>query len=104
MTFIKKLEESLKLNQNYLFLLAIFNGAIVMNFHKLIYKNPLIMLGLLTFLIITIIDYKKWWSVIFNSFIAISSMFLVFPRIGNHSTFLLVISILLVGWFFFKMD
>ena len=69
MTFIKKLEESLKLNQNYLFLLAIFNGAIVMNFHKLIYKNPLIMLGLLTFLIITIIDYKKWWSVIFNSFI-----------------------------------
>lgn len=102
MTFIKKLEESLKLNQNYLFLLAIFNGAIVMNFHKLIYKNPLIMLGLLTFLIITIIDYKKWWSVIFNSFIAISSLVFVFPRIGNHSTFLLVISILLVGWIFLK--
>lgn len=93
--FLENIKNKIQIGSSFLLLLTLFNGAIVMNFHKLIYKNPTVMILLLFFLIVTIIDYKKWWGVFCNILISISLLILVFPRIGNHSTLLLFFSLLI---------
>lgn len=72
-----------------------------MNFHKLIYRNPIILCFLVFFLLLTIFNPKKWWATLLNCCILIGLQILAFPRIGNHSTILLFTS--LVIWALFSL-
>lgn len=89
-------------NQNYSLVLALFNGAILMNFHTLIMKNHLLLSMIILLVTITIIDFKYWWATIANSIISIYLLITEFPRIGNHATLILVISLLLVAIYLLK--
>lgn len=89
-------------NQNYILVLALFNGAILMNFHTLIMKNHLLLALMISLVTITIIDYKNWWATIANSIISIYLLINEFPRIGNHATLILGISLLLVVLYLLK--
>ena len=73
-----------------------------MNFHKLIYRNPPILAFLIFFLLVTIFNPKKWWATLINCIILIGLQILAFPRIGNHSTILLFISLTVWSLFFLK--
>ncbi len=73
-----------------------------MNFHKLIFKNPIIILVIIAFVLFAIINIKYWWATAINCIISISLLIVKFPRIGNHSTIILVFSIALIILFFLK--
>lgn len=85
-------------------LLAIFNGAILMNFHKLIFSNPLALFVIIGFVLISIINIKYWWATVANSIISIYLLIDKFPRIGNHSTIILFFSLFLVVVFTLKLN
>ena len=88
-------------NPNYIFLLAVINGAAVMNFHRLIYANERLLYLILLLLAITIVNYKKWWAALANCCILIALHIFAFPRIANHSVVILFISLAL--WLLFGL-
>lgn len=96
MLLYKNIEKHFEEHPNYLVLAALLNGAIVMNFHRLIYRNPILMCVLIFFLLVSIIDIKKWWATVINCLICIILQVNLFPRIGNHSSLLLIISLVIV--------
>ncbi|WP_298120530.1 hypothetical protein [Flavobacterium sp.] len=103
-SFIKNIENKLQIKSNYLLLLAIFNGAILMNFHKLIFSNPLALFVIIGFVLISIINIKYWWATLVNSIISIYFLIDKFPRIGNHSTIILSFSLFLLVVFALKLS
>ena len=95
MLLFKNIQKHFDEQPSYLVLAALLNGAIVMNFHKLIYRNPILMCVLLFFLLVSIIDIKKWWATVINCLLCIIIQVNAFPRIGNHSSLLLITSLVI---------
>lgn len=74
-----------------------------MNFHKLIFSNPLALIVIISFLFISIINIKYWWATVANSIISIYFLIDKFPRIGNHSTIIIFFSLFLLVVFGLKL-
>ena len=82
---------------------AILNGAILMNFHKLYFKNP-VYLGVLILIIgYTILIPKNWFSIVSSCCISVYLLIDVFPRTGNHSTIILFASLTILFLFILKL-
>lgn len=82
---------------------AILNGAILMNFHKLYFKNPFYLAVLIIIVGYTILVPKNWFSIVSASCISVYLLIDVFPRTGNHSTIILFASLTILSLFFIKL-
>ena len=96
-TINSKLESYLTQNQNYLLLLGVFNCALLLNFHLLIWKHKLLMFFIFWAVGLTLLNYKWWWATIIN--IVLSFIFFLpqFPRLANHSNLEFFIEIIILG-------
>lgn len=102
-SFIAKIKSVTLSNENYLLLLAIFNCAILMNFHELFWKKPILIILLFTMVFVSFINYKLWWATVIN--ICISLLFFIkrFPRIANHANIEFFIEILILSILVYKI-
>jgi hypothetical protein len=88
-------------SKDYILLLYLLNAAVLMNFHKFIFSHTEVSITFILISILAIIDLKFWRVLFLNFFIGGLILLINFPRIGNHSTFLMV-SIVMVFFLFLR--
>ena len=95
---VSKFNYSFLSNPNYLLLFAFFNGAILLAFHNMLWKNPLLFAVFFLLVFLTFLNYNYWWSTILNIFISFYILASNFPRQANHANieFFIEIAILLI--------
>ena len=90
-------------NENYLLLLALFNCALLMNFHELYWKKPIMTILLFIIVGITFMNYRLWWATIINIGISLFYFTTRFPRLANHANIEFFIAILILSIFVYKI-
>lgn len=102
-TVTGKIKSVTLINENYLLLLALFNCALLMNFHELYWKKPYMTILLFTMAGITFINYRLWWATIINIGISLSYFITRIPRMSNHANIEFFIAILILSIFVYKI-
>jgi hypothetical protein len=88
-------------SKDYILLLYLLNAAVLMNFHKFIFSHPEVSIIFIVISVFGLVNLKFWRILFVNFSIGGLLLLLNFPRIGNHSTFLMV-SILVVFLLFIR--
>ncbi|MFY7811171.1 MAG: hypothetical protein ACOVQ2_05510 [Flavobacterium sp.] len=101
--FIQIIQSKTSISKDYILLLHLLNAAVLMNFHQFIFSQLAVSITFIFITFIALIDIK-YWRILFVNF-CISGLILLinFPRIGNHSTFLLISIIMVLVLFFRKI-
>lgn len=100
---MQKTENQTQIRNSYYLLFAILNGAILMNFHKYIFKNPIAFGAIVLVTFLSILFPKKSFPILINSFLTVYLLGNLYPRIGNHSVILFFTSIVILFLFLFKL-
>ncbi len=100
--FLSKLENNLIQNQSYLLMLAVFNVTILMNYHEMIWKNPLVMGIVFSMVCFTFLNFKLWWASAVTIFISFCIFATSFPRLANHSNLEFFVEIFILGFLIIK--
>lgn len=87
---IQKIKERTQVSNAFVLLLYLLNAAIVMNFHKFIFSYFLISIFFIFNSVFALLNQKFYRILFFNLSLASILLVINFPRIGNHSTFLMV--------------
>lgn len=90
-------------NPNYLLLLGVFNCALLMNFHLLIWESPLLILFVFTAVGLTFLNYRWWWAAMLNVIVSFFIFLFKFPRMANHSNLEFCIEIVILVFFIGKI-
>lgn len=93
---------SLISHPSFLFLLALLNGAMVMNFDFVIWEHPLFLLAVL-FFALNLIDYRFWWTTLLILPISLFQLLYSFPRMANHCNLLLFMELFILGILAYKI-
>ena len=91
------------LSKAYILLLHLLNAAVLMNFHQFIFSQLAISITFIFISFIALVDIKYWRILFVNFFISGLILVINFPRIGNHSTFLMISIIMVLILFFRKI-
>lgn len=83
-------------NPNYLMMLALFNGALMMNFHSIYKRDIALIIIVLFFGVISMINFRYWWAAVINVVLAMNHFSEKFPRIANHSNIELFIGVIII--------
>jgi hypothetical protein len=98
---IKNIINKTNISNEYVLLLYLLNAAIIMNFHKFIFSHFYVSILFIFISLIAILNIKYWRILFVNFIIGAAILSINFPRIGNHSTFLMI-AILVVLFLFIK--
>lgn len=87
-------------NEAFLLLLTLFNCALLMNFHDLLWSRKILVGGLLLSVIVSFINYRLWIAVLGS--IGISFIYFIekFPRLANHGNIEFFIEIVILALLF----
>lgn len=88
-------------NPNVLFLLVLFNGAMVMNFDFIIWEHPLFLIAV-CFFALNLINYRFWWTTLLILPVSFYQIAYSFPRTANHCNLLLFIELFILGAITYK--
>ena len=102
-TIISKLECDLVKNPNYMLLLGVFNCALLLNFHLLIWQNTTLMVLIFCTVGLTFLSYKWWWATIINVLLSFVYFAIKFPRLANHANLEFFIEIIILGLLTYKI-
>ena len=102
-SFTTKIKSVTFTNENYLLLLTLFNCALLMNFHELYWKKPIMTILLFIMVSITFINYKLWWATIINIVISLLYFITRFPRMANHTNIEFFIALLILSLLIYKV-
>lgn len=95
-----KIENTIQ-NPYYLFLLVLFNSAIVLNFDFVIWEHPLFLMAVFL-MVFNLIDLKYWWTTPIIICIGFLQLAPKFPRMANHCNLLLFIEVVILGILAYK--
>ncbi|MGK4566043.1 hypothetical protein [Flavobacterium sp. 3HN19-14] len=98
-----KPEDPLIRNPNYLLLLAVFNAALLMNFHDQVLNRKVITIAVLLMVIFNLINYRLWWAGVVTIFISSYIFTPRFPRIPNHCNIEVLLYPLILGLLYYKL-